>query len=884
MTGNLTLQGSPHPLTIPSGAASGDVLTSDASGNASWQSPAGTVTTLVAAPTGLAGADTAAINAAITAWLAAGRGILQFQEGTYVTNGGHLIGGGSPGAGVIQGTGWNTEIQLAAGANAFIFDFGSSGSPQYTPGIRMRDLYLNCNGGSQTGTSGGIYARGSVFGVFDHLWIDQPYTAGIWFYQDGLGNYGHHNRIIGSLFTNGYVSGSYGIGVKFDHADENSIDSSTFQDCGTSTYPSTQCYDTSGGRQSITNTAFVTTRTTSVAMFKTDSSPSACMIASSVFDSATSGNLLEINGPDCIIDGNQFLSFGNGAGANDAIHLSANHSQVTRNTFVSAGANGVAVAEDSGAYGNKVRDNKLTGTFASAPYQVKDMQLSLTDCGAVGDGSTDDTASVKAAFASVSTYGGTVLVPRGTFIMSSPAQVTAANVIVRGEGSQVSVLKMTASFGTSGTDRGMIEYLSGPSAWSGCGIFDVGFDTSACTDTTTNGPNAVYQNGGIPFTNFAAERLYFNLNSYGQGILLNQTGGSGGTSSGLTFRDIYAVNGAGTVSLYNNGVTAGSLCRDVLIDNITNLCTATSLQDDRICISGNNGSGTGVCEMRNISISNIYVEIASGATGAVNGVKLDCGAYGYIHEVSIRNVFYRGLSGITYNNPVLCNLGTSGTMQDILVDGVWAYNSAAIIVKLWRSDAAPHITIRNVHMYNLLDTRAIEVYTASSATGDETVLIENCSLHSGTSVSGNTPVGVMLTSGASGQGASGLVVLRGITLAGTFSTGLSDDLNESGSTQTSGYSNIKVSECNLSAATTPQVMVGANLTAGTATLNGTTAVTVSTAAVDSKSLVLLTVQPTTAPVGIPYVATLTAGSGFTLKSTSASDTAVVVAWQVIESI
>ena len=69
---------------------------------------------------------------------------------------------------------------------------------------------------------------------------------------------------------------------------------------------------------------------------------------------------------------------------------------------------------------------------------------------------------------------------------------------------------------------------------------------------------------------------------------------------------------------------------------------------------------------------------------------------------------------------------------------------------------------------------------------------------------------------------------------------------------------------------------------GTVTLNGTTAVAVSTTAVDANSVIILTVQPGTAPVGTPWVAGKTAGTGFTVKSTSASDTAVVVAWYVVE--
>ena len=83
---------------------------------------------------------------------------------------------------------------------------------------------------------------------------------------------------------------------------------------------------------------------------------------------------------------------------------------------------------------------------------------------------------------------------------------------------------------------------------------------------------------------------------------------------------------------------------------------------------------------------------------------------------------------------------------------------------------------------------------------------------------------------------------------------------------------------------TPAYTVMRGVHAGTAVLNGTAAVTVATTAVDAGSLILLTVQPGAAPAGFPYVATLTAASGFTLKSTSVADTAVVVAWAIVEAI
>ena len=83
---------------------------------------------------------------------------------------------------------------------------------------------------------------------------------------------------------------------------------------------------------------------------------------------------------------------------------------------------------------------------------------------------------------------------------------------------------------------------------------------------------------------------------------------------------------------------------------------------------------------------------------------------------------------------------------------------------------------------------------------------------------------------------------------------------------------------------TPPYTVVKNLVAGKVTLNGTSAVSVATTAVDSNSLFMLTVQPGTAPAGIPYVASLTSGSGFTVKSTSGSDTAVVCAWSIVEAV
>lgn len=104
--------------------------------------------------------------------------------------------------------------------------------------------------------------------------------------------------------------------------------------------------------------------------------------------------------------------------------------------------------------------------------------------------------------------------------------------------------------------------------------------------------------------------------------------------------------------------------------------------------------------------------------------------------------------------------------------------------------------------------------------------------------------------------------------------GLDDKLSTSGGTMTG----------TLHFRGTPPFDVSKNAYAGTVTLNGTSAVSVSAPGVDAGSLIFLTVQPGTAPAGVPYVSAVNAGTGFTVKSTSSSDTSVVCAWFLVEAV
>jgi hypothetical protein len=82
---------------------------------------------------------------------------------------------------------------------------------------------------------------------------------------------------------------------------------------------------------------------------------------------------------------------------------------------------------------------------------------------------------------------------------------------------------------------------------------------------------------------------------------------------------------------------------------------------------------------------------------------------------------------------------------------------------------------------------------------------------------------------------------------------------------------------------TPAMKVpeGANACMGTVTMNGTSAVSVATTAISGNTRVHLTCQPGgTGTPGVLRVASITAGTGFTVVSTSSSDQTVVAWWLV----
>lgn len=75
--------------------------------------------------------------------------------------------------------------------------------------------------------------------------------------------------------------------------------------------------------------------------------------------------------------------------------------------------------------------------------------VSVTDFGAVGDGVADDTAAIQAAISSLSSSGGTVFFPKGTYRIASTLLVEYSRITLEGEGILASTIQNTSAASTA---------------------------------------------------------------------------------------------------------------------------------------------------------------------------------------------------------------------------------------------------------------------------------------------------------------------------------------------------------------------------------------------------------------------------------------------------
>jgi len=107
-----------------------------------------------------------------------------------------------------------------------------------------------------------------------------------------------------------------------------------------------------------------------------------------------------------------------------------------------------------------------TGTQRTIQSKFLELQISVKDFGAVGDGRTDDTSACQAAIAAViAAGGGTVFFPGGSYLISTSLKVTTKSISFLGVSASASVLK-------NGTTTGDVFYVTSvsPASFAQLGI------------------------------------------------------------------------------------------------------------------------------------------------------------------------------------------------------------------------------------------------------------------------------------------------------------------------------------------------------------------------------------------------------------------------------
>lgn len=473
-------------------------------------------------------------------------------------------------------------------------------------------------------------------------------------------------------------------------------------------------------------------------------------------------------------------------------------------TRLPVGANGYTLIAEPG---------EATGLKYEAPAAGLDVRA----FGADPTGTTDSSAAFNAAMTAAAAAGVDVFASHGTYLFNTPI-AGKTKVRIRGTGRGTTTLKASASFApTSVSDGGgLIEwqgdlYDSSPSQpiFTHVGVSDLTIDMSAAPDTTENIVNAIWQDYS-QLRHCTIERIEYIGKARGQGILLNGLGRiTGGNSYDITIRDITARNGAGTVSLYLNSVTdATATYHGVTIGNIwSEITTISGIVDDRVAVCGGQVSDAGTLALvHDITISNVKTVIQPGATvtGLVNGVKLDTGKAVTIRNVTIRDIYMWGngsttVSGNPVNTQIGSHVGTLGGLQDILIDGVYAWHTAGLSLEWRRVDDTPGITVRNIHLNGVVtgstgQPYGIILYCMSAPAGDELVLVDGVTMDA---TSGSmTAFGLCSDTPNSGtaHGGSGQTIIRNALVKG-FATGISLAKDRAGSAATqSGWNNVSISD------------------------------------------------------------------------------------------
>lgn len=579
-------------------------------------------------------------------------------------------------------------------------------------------------------------------------------------------------------------------------------------------------------------------------------------------------------------------------------------------------------------------DVPVNERFLELDQRLTQVGVDVTEYGALGDGVTDDTDAIQAALAAAPT-GGTVYLPPtadGYLLNSDALTLTTAGVTLRGAGGSSSKLVLGAAF----TGSTMVNITA-----ADCGVIDLRFEGDSATTTSNPAADAIRVVG---VRRARINRCsFFNINGWAV-QLQSTSASATSNPDGSTIDQVYVSECAGAVRFFGDaaqssrmnctitdlqatsmGVASGASAnldsimiedsRDVLLENVISWMSAgtgSALHVKGDCVTilvagfDGRGSTTNPCTLIESdaggSPANVQFTGAAfqqGTTGLrVTGTASDIRVTGArvvsnrTHGISIENtaspvylgqvVFAlngQGASGSNYDlnwsgsavgavaqghfSSPITSVGVAGVQQSVNITAGQdvAFNG----VKFAGTSAASTNWFTNLPDAVLL---ADSVFNFRTPVSFADVIASQPSASGNTALSTN--VGNLdafdrfrlLASGSmswgSGSGA------RDVTVARNAANRL--DLSTADLRIASIGRGLEIAE-------------GSNAKMGLATLVAGT-VTVSTTAVAANSRIFLTAQSTGGTAGALRVSARSAGTSFTITSTSGTDTSTV-AWQIV---
>ena len=351
------------------------------------------------------------------------------------------------------------------------------------------------------------------------------------------------------------------------------------------------------------------------------------------------------------------------------------------------GINGTGITSNAS---NVQYDPAGTGAVSTTVQAKLRQTVSVKDFGATGDGSTDDTTAISNAITYVSTNGGAVYFPAGTYKTSSTLTISSPNVTLYGDNKDASIILANAdSFNviTIGTGANYTEIrnlcVKGGATTDTTAQYSILCSTASTpTKVTIDNCRLTNANSGISI----GSGTYWSVTNNQFDTLIGKTSGRGyGVLSpeNSQFGIISGNHFVGTTNNGRHGVYLSVACSNTLVSN--NI--VDSFNQSAFVISST--SAQPGC-FQNVITSNIIRNGGTVGTVESSGIVID-GNCGY-NTVSNNNILNFQNSGIIANDA-----GMGGLCINNVISGntiINAYLTGIDII------GAKYTSITNNYIYN----------------------------------------------------------------------------------------------------------------------------------------------------------------------------------------